>query len=46
MLTSLVLAGDGWGWLVLGGVFVLAAFGMRLGVDIARRAPLARENAA
>lgn len=46
VLTSLVLAGDGWGWFVLGGVFVLAAFGMRLGVDIARRAPLARENAA
>lgn len=46
VLTSLVLAGDGWGWLVLGGVFVLAALGMRLGVDIARRAPLARENAA
>ena len=45
VLTSLVLGTGGWGWLVLGGVFVLAAFGMRVGVEIARRAPLARENA-
>jgi MFS family permease len=46
VLTWLVLGHGPWGWLALGGVFLAASLGMRFGVDLARRAPVLRENAA
>lgn len=44
-LTWLVLYQGTLGWLVLGGVILVASFVMRAGVALARRDPLVRENA-
>ncbi|HEX3784104.1 MAG TPA: MFS transporter [Pseudonocardiaceae bacterium] len=46
LLTWLVLSNGPWGWLTLGVLFLLASFGMRFGVELARRTPLLRENVA
>jgi MFS family permease len=46
VLTWLVLGQGAWGWLLLGGVFLAASFGMRIAVAVARRSPMLRENAA
>lgn len=44
-LTWLVLYQGTLGWLVLGGVILVASFAMRAGVALARRDPRVRENA-
>ncbi|MFF8031748.1 MULTISPECIES: MFS transporter [unclassified Streptomyces] len=44
-LTWLLLSHGSWGWLVLGAVFLVAAFAMQYCVALARRSPLVRENA-
>ncbi|MEU6479364.1 MFS transporter [Streptomyces sp. NPDC047017] len=45
VLTWLVLYQRTWGWLLLGVVFLAAGLAVRHAVDLARRAPLMRENA-
>ncbi|MFF1545111.1 MFS transporter [Streptomyces sp. NPDC058291] len=44
-LTWLLLSHGSWGWLALGGLFLLASFAMKYCVALARRSPLVRENA-
>lgn len=46
VVTWLVISQGLWGWLALGAVFLVASFAVRFGVDLARRSPLVRENAA
>ncbi|MFI9640498.1 MFS transporter [Micromonospora sp. NPDC051925] len=46
VVTWLVISQGAWGWLALGVVFLVASFAVRFGVDLARRSPLLRENAA
>ncbi|MGV9563456.1 MFS transporter [Streptomyces sp. NPDC003480] len=45
VLTWLVLYQGTWGWLALGVVFLAAGLAVRHAVELARRAPLVRENA-